>query len=85
MARNNSSYETSWADQWDPEPLYKYNYGSNYTSGTPSSSSKFSSKVSDKFGKTKVVASKGMTKVKEGAVTGVNWLKLKYQKTTQKH
>ncbi|GAA0173707.1 hypothetical protein LIER_27269 [Lithospermum erythrorhizon] len=71
MARNNSSYETSWADQWDPEPLYKYNYGSNYTS--------------DKFGKTKVVASKGMTKVKEGAVTGVNWLKLKYQKTTQKH
>ncbi|GAA0187487.1 hypothetical protein Leryth_019418 [Lithospermum erythrorhizon] len=79
MAGKNSSYETSWAGQWDPEPLYKHNYGSNYSGRTSSG------KVSDKLGKTKTVASTGMKKVKEGATAGVHWLKLKYQKTTQKH
>ncbi|GAA0145811.1 hypothetical protein LIER_36199 [Lithospermum erythrorhizon] len=84
MAGKNSSYETSWADQWDPEPVYTNNYGSNYSTRTWNSSG-FSGKVSDKFGKTKTVASTGMKKVKGGATAGVHWLKNKYQKTTQKH
>ncbi|XP_022878715.1 uncharacterized protein LOC111396533 [Olea europaea var. sylvestris] len=91
---SNSSYETSWADQWDPEPMY--NYDSNTKTG---GSSKYSSKVGDKFDKSKAVAITGMKKmktggsaaitgmrkVKTGATTGFHWIKEKYQKRTQKH
>lgn len=42
------------------------------------SSGKMSRKMSEKFEKTKVVASQGMKKVKNGANVGVNWIKLKY-------
>ncbi|KAL7091586.1 hypothetical protein ACP275_12G114300 [Erythranthe tilingii] len=68
---SSSSYETSWADQWDPQPLY-----SNPT--TTDNSGKLS-------GKTKAAASTGVKKVKAGATAGIHWIKHKYQKTTQKH
>ncbi|KAL8532601.1 hypothetical protein ACS0TY_008981 [Phlomoides rotata] len=75
MASNsNASYETSWADQWDPEPLYSY---PNHTT----SSSKFSGKID----KTKAVASTGVKKVKAGATAGIHWIKHKYHKTTNKN
>ena len=73
--------ETSWADQWDPEPAYNGYYNSNKSSST----SKFSSKVGDTFGKTKDVASTGVKKVKEGTRAGFHWIKDKYQKRVQKN
>ncbi|KAG8366219.1 hypothetical protein BUALT_Bualt17G0053800 [Buddleja alternifolia] len=74
LETSNHSYETSWADQWDPEPLY--------TNPTPTTSGNSSSKFS---GKTKAAASTGVKKVKAGATAGIHWIKNKYQKTTQKH
>ncbi|OIT05684.1 hypothetical protein A4A49_17534 [Nicotiana attenuata] len=45
---------------------------------------KLSKRVSDKFErgmeKTKVAASAGMKKVKEGTTVSVNWMKVKYNK-----
>lgn len=73
--------ETSWADQWDPEPAYDGYYKNNNRSTT----SKFSNKVGDKFDKTKAVASTGVKKVKEGTRAGFHWIKDKYHKTTQKN
>ncbi|KAL7133004.1 hypothetical protein ABFS83_12G112000 [Erythranthe nasuta] len=73
MTSSSSSYETSWADQWDPQPLY-----SNPTTTTNANSGKLS-------GKTKAAASTGVKKVKAGATAGIHWIKHKYQKTTQKH
>ncbi|KAK6139262.1 hypothetical protein DH2020_026996 [Rehmannia glutinosa] len=64
MASSNSSYETSWADQWDPQPLYTYPDSNN-------SSSKFSGKLD----KTKTAASTGVKKVKAGATAGIHWIK----------
>nr|GMD95610.1 CDP-diacylglycerol-glycerol-3-phosphate 3-phosphatidyltransferase [Ipomoea batatas]GMD95611.1 CDP-diacylglycerol-glycerol-3-phosphate 3-phosphatidyltransferase [Ipomoea batatas] len=83
----NSSYETSWADQWDPEPLYEYNRNDRKASkqSSPSSSSKFSCKMGETFDKTKVVASTGVKKAKAGASAGFQWIKDKYHKTTNKH
>ncbi|KAL7110260.1 hypothetical protein ACP275_05G013400 [Erythranthe tilingii] len=71
-----SSYETSWADQWDAEPVY-----SNPTSNKNSNTSKFS----DKFDKTKAAASTGVRKAKAGATAAIQWIKFKYHKTTNKH
>ncbi|KAA8533082.1 hypothetical protein F0562_033385 [Nyssa sinensis] len=70
----------SWADQWDysnPEPVPE-----NKRNG---SVAKFRRKASDKLDKTKAVASTGMKKVKEGASGGIQWIKVKCHKTTQKH
>ncbi|KAL2546959.1 Uncharacterized protein Fot_16192 [Forsythia ovata] len=77
---SNSSFENSWADQWDPEPLYNYNSNTK-TSG----SSKISGKVGDKLDKTKAAATTGMRKVKTGATVGFHWIKDKYQKRKQKN
>ncbi|CAI9092813.1 OLC1v1028150C1 [Oldenlandia corymbosa var. corymbosa] len=44
-------------------------------------SPKLSRKVSEKFERTKEVASAGMKKVKDGASTGIHWMKLKYNQT----
>ncbi|KAG6396522.1 hypothetical protein SASPL_142673 [Salvia splendens] len=71
---SNTSYETSWAAQWDPEPLYSHP-ATNTNSG--SATSKFT-------GKTKAAASTGVKKVKTGAAAGIHWIKNKYQKTTNK-
>ncbi|CDP00223.1 unnamed protein product [Coffea canephora] len=79
---SNSSYENSWADQWDPEPLHDRN-NINKDSGAKSSS-KFSSKVGHKLDKTKAAASTGVKKVKEGASVGIHWIKDKCQRKTQK-
>nr|GLL49866.1 hypothetical protein A4A49_24482 [Ipomoea trifida] len=79
MAKN-PSYETSWADQWDPEPLYEHKRNSNQ-----SPPSKFSGKMGETFDKTKVVASTGVKKVKAGASASFHWIKDKYHKTSQKH
>ncbi|KAM7479940.1 hypothetical protein LguiA_028153 [Lonicera macranthoides] len=75
----NSSYGTSWADQWDngPDPA-----PAHVQTGPRA---KYGKKVGDGFGKTKAVASNGMKKVKSGTSVGIQWIKSKYQKTTQKH
>lgn len=80
---SNSSYENSWADQWDPEPLYDHNNKTNKDSGAKSSS-KMSSKVGDKLDKTKAAASTGVKKVKQGASVGIHWIKDKCHRKTQK-
>ncbi|PWA70100.1 hypothetical protein CTI12_AA292640 [Artemisia annua] len=71
---------SSWADQWDhnPEPV-------------PMPPAKHNSKLGGgsmvgKYGKkTKNVAVIGAKKVKQGTSIGFQWIKDKYQKTTQKH
>ncbi|KAL5544342.1 hypothetical protein UlMin_008126 [Ulmus minor] len=78
------SYETSWADQWDPEPMYSSQSGTGKTNNG-GSAGKYKQKVGEGLGKTKAVASTGVKKVKEGATVGFQWIKNKYQKTTQKH
>ncbi|EOY00322.1 CDP-diacylglycerol--glycerol-3-phosphate 3-phosphatidyltransferase, putative [Theobroma cacao] len=73
---------TSWADQWD--------YGPDPLPAEPSKSSsggakaKCSKKVEDGLGKTKAAAVTGMKKAKVGAAAGINWIKEKCSKTTQK-
>ncbi|KAL3631072.1 hypothetical protein CASFOL_024056 [Castilleja foliolosa] len=79
MASNSSSSnETTWADQWDPQPLY-----TSFPNHSNNSSS--NSKFSGKFDKTKAAAATGAKKVKAGATAGVHWIKQIYHKTTQKH
>ncbi|KAJ8547810.1 hypothetical protein K7X08_021046 [Anisodus acutangulus] len=73
-----NSNETSWADQWDPEPA---SYDKKSTGNN--NSSKISSKVGDTFGKTKSVASTGVKKVKSGASAGFQWIKDKCHKPNQ--
>ncbi|CAN4124296.1 unnamed protein product [Withania somnifera] len=81
-----NSNETSWADQWDPEPA-SYEYTSfDKKTGNNNSSSKISTKVGDTFGKTKAVASTGVKKVKSGATASFQWIKDKCHKpNAQKH
>lgn len=80
----NSSFENSWADQWDPEPLtYEHHKIKNAGHGT-NSSSKFSNKVGDTFDKTKSAASTGVKKVKDGASVGFNWIKDKCNRKNHK-
>ncbi|KAK4373213.1 hypothetical protein RND71_008597 [Anisodus tanguticus] len=64
-------------------------WGGNGTNGctdpkTLGDKPKMSKKVSEKFErgmeKTKVAASAGMKKVKEGTTISVNWMKVKYNK-----
>ena len=84
METNNfaSSYGTSWADQWDngPDPAYDApKKGEGAGSGA-----KYKQKVGEGLGKTKAVASTGVKKVKEGTALGLQWIKHKCHKTTQK-
>ncbi|KAI3985187.1 hypothetical protein MKX01_015121 [Papaver californicum] len=88
MAGNNS-YGASWADQWDynnPDPVSENKKKSKKTvtldggEGT----NKYGKKVGDGLEKTKGVAITGAKKVKEGATLGFQWVKDKYNKTTQK-
>lgn len=78
---SNTSYETSWADQWDPESLYSYETNKPNKGG--GASSKFSTTVGDKFDKTKAEASTGVRKVKAGASAGIHWIKDKCHKKNQ--
>ncbi|OAY47714.1 uncharacterized protein LOC122723831 [Manihot esculenta] len=80
----NSSYETSWADQWDNGPDPVYDYQNRKSSDNTSSAAKYKQKVGEGLGKTKAVASTGMKKVKEGTITGFHWIKDKYHKSTHK-
>lgn len=91
---SNSSYETSWADQWDPEPVVVPQKKTTTLGGHPKG--KYSQKMEDGFEKTKEVASRGFAKAKVGAAggfakakvgatAGVRWIKDKYHKTTRKH
>ncbi|PON86076.1 CDP-diacylglycerol-glycerol-3-phosphate 3-phosphatidyltransferase [Trema orientale] len=77
-----STYETSWADQWDynPDPVHDPK-----KSGASGSGGKYKQKVGEGLVKTKAVASSGVKKVKEGTTVGFQWIKDKYHKTTQKH
>ncbi|KAJ6888615.1 hypothetical protein NC652_029639 [Populus alba x Populus x berolinensis] len=81
----NSSYETSWADQWDynKDPVV-YHSKDGGGGGSSNSTAKYKQKVGEGLGKTKQVASIGFKKVKEGTSVGFQWIKEKYQKTTQK-
>ncbi|XVE54907.1 hypothetical protein DITRI_Ditri03aG0119700 [Diplodiscus trichospermus] len=84
---NYNSYETSWADQWDysdpvPAASGANKKKSNNSGGT---GAKYKQKVGEGFEKTKAVASTGVKKVKHGTSLGIQWIKDKYQKTTQKH
>lgn len=74
-----NSYGTSWADQWDdgPDPIM---VGSNKKGSTTTKQ-----KLGDGLGKTKVVASTGMKKLKDGTSVGIHWIKTKYSKVTHKH
>ncbi|XP_057472589.1 uncharacterized protein LOC130761129 [Actinidia eriantha] len=78
----NSSYGTSWADQWDngPDPAYV----ELREIGDGGVKAKYGNKVGEGLGKTKAVASSGARKVKEGTSVGVQWIKDKYHKTTHK-
>lgn len=84
----NNSYGTSWADQWDdgPDPIsvvpQKKRSNNNINNGT--GAAKYKQKVGEGFDKTKTLASTGMKKVKEGTSVGLQWIKSKYHKTTQK-
>ena len=88
MAGNNSSYETSWADQWDPQATYgNYDRDSktkknNSNNGSGDGAKK---KVEDGLAKTKEVATTGFKKVELGTSLGINWIKDKYHKSTQKN
>ncbi|XP_065882019.1 uncharacterized protein [Euphorbia lathyris] len=81
----NSSYGTTWADQWDDGPDPVYDYQNKKTSSSSSATAKYKEKVGQGFVKTKSVASTGAKKVKDGTVSGFHWIKDKYRKTTQKH
>ncbi|KAG2675770.1 hypothetical protein I3843_12G022300 [Carya illinoinensis] len=81
----NHSYGASWADQWDysnPDPVPA---GATTSAMNNSTTAKYKQKVGEGLGKTKVVASNGVKKVKEGTSSGLRWIKEKYRKTTQKH
>lgn len=74
----NDSYGSSWADQWDhnPDPMPPADYNKKTGGGG----------MAGKYGKkTKEVAVTGAKKVKQGTSVGIQWIKDKYQKTTQKH
>jgi len=66
----------SWADQWDTK--------SEYVGPQNKKGSTVKNKVGDGFDKTKTVAMTGMKKVKHGTSVGINWIKEKYSKSTQK-
>lgn len=77
----NSSYGTSWADQWDSNP----DPAPAHAEKSGGSTAKYKQKVGEGLGKTKAVASNGLKKVKEGSSVGLRWIKEKCHKTTQKH
>ncbi|KAL8230180.1 hypothetical protein R6Q59_025380 [Mikania micrantha] len=75
----NNSYGSSWADQWDhnPDPMPPAaNYNKN--TGGEGMAGKYGKKAKEGF-------VTGAKKVKRGTSIGVQWIKDKYQKTTQKH
>ncbi|GAB2289554.1 hypothetical protein Dimus_023864 [Dionaea muscipula] len=83
-----SSYETTWADQWDPSPALggsPARSGPKGGGGGSTTAAKYGKKVEKGLVKTKDVAVVGMKKVKNGASVGFSWIKDKYHKTTNKH
>ncbi|WCJ36025.1 hypothetical protein M5689_017247 [Euphorbia peplus] len=78
----NGSYGTTWADQWDEGPDPVYGDYENNNNKNKSKKTIISSKVGEGLGKTKAVATTGVKKVKEGTVSGFNWIKHKYHHRT---
>ncbi|OAY67017.1 hypothetical protein ACMD2_04995 [Ananas comosus] len=76
------SFGTSWADQWDYGDVEE---GTEKKQKQMKMKNTVSSGVKSGAEKTKVVAAAGMKKVKEGTTLGLQWIKDKYQKRTQKH
>lgn len=74
--QRNSSFGTSWADQWD-------------TGADPSPRARSSGSDGKKLGggveKTTAAAATGLRKVKEGTQHGFQWIKDKYQKKSSKN
>lgn len=83
MMERNNSYGTSWADQWDNSYAAPTVYDGSKKSG--GATAKYREKMEMGFGKTKAVASNGVRKVKTGTSHGLQWIKDKYHKTTQRH
>ncbi|KAL9664771.1 hypothetical protein QQ045_020178 [Rhodiola kirilowii] len=77
------SSKNTWADQWDynnPDPGLDYNKVATEVGGKPSLTSRYSQKFARSFDKTKTAASGGMRKMKEGASSGMDWIKVKCHK-----
>lgn len=86
MASGNTNYESSWADQWDPQPAYvSHENESKNKKKNNESGGGAKKKVEEGLTKTKEVASTSFKKVKQGTSMGISWIKYKYHKTTQKH
>ncbi|MCL7037118.1 hypothetical protein MKW94_016257 [Papaver nudicaule] len=82
------SYNASWADQWDynnPNPVSDNKKSKkSMTHGGGGDGNKYGKKIGYGLEKTKGVAITGAKKVKEGATFGFQWVKEKYNKSTQK-
>ncbi|KAL9267304.1 hypothetical protein AKJ16_DCAP16355, partial [Drosera capensis] len=72
-----NSYETSWADQWDPNVAFDSSRktGGSGKPGGGGAKAKYGKKMEEGLVKTKDVAVVGMKKVKVGATVGFNWIK----------
>ncbi|KAH0457090.1 hypothetical protein IEQ34_014997 [Dendrobium chrysotoxum] len=70
-----SSYENSWADQWD--------YGDDPVLPTGKMNS-VGHGGKNGVEKTKAMAATGLKKMKQGTTSGFNWIKDKYQKRAHK-
>lgn len=76
-----STYESSWADQWD----FNSEHTTTSSKQTKESSSGMKVKVGEELVKTKAMAATGIKKAKHGTSVGLQWIKAKYHKTTQKN
>lgn len=89
MEKNSSYGGASWADQWDTSednsnhPLSKN--GKKNGGDKKSGVEKTKEVATAGFEKTKVIASVGFKKAKEGTSHGIQWIKEKYQKRSQKN
>lgn len=87
--------ETTWVEQWDNTATNTDYVPAEEQNHKESTAAKYKKKVGDGMGKTKTVASHGFNKVKESSAVGFykvketalvsfQWMKAKYQKTTNK-
>nr|GMC56287.1 CDP-diacylglycerol-glycerol-3-phosphate 3-phosphatidyltransferase [Ipomoea batatas] len=78
-----STYEPSWADQWDFNS--DHSTSSKETKKSRSGNGGMKVKVGEGLVKTKAMAATGIKKAKHGTSVGLQWIKDKYHKTTQKN
>lgn len=88
MEKNSSYGGASWAEQWDTSDDSNHPLSKNgkKTGGDKKSGVEKTKEVATAgFEKTKVIASVGFKKAKEGTSHGIQWIKEKYQKRSQKN